>query len=136
MPDATTQHEFSADDNATFDRLVLRMRGVGFWLELYGFLLIGWFVFRVIPRNGVMTIEPFNLVTGLVFLFLGHWTRRGGRAFKTITQTQGNDLTHLMNAIRELSKLYGLIDRLILLGVVLLIVTFALTVMFLLKGGL
>ena len=85
MGDGSPQHEFSASDDAVFARLAVRMRGVGFWAEVFGLLLIGVFVVRLIPRDGGMTIAPFELAAGIVFLLLGHWTRRAGRAFRRIS---------------------------------------------------
>src|SRR5579883_2094658 len=119
MTEGSQQHEFQPTDDAVFQKLATRMRGVGFWFEVYGFLMIALFAIRLIPRNGGFTIAPFDLVTGTVFLLLGHWTRRGAREFRRVVETKGSDITHLMAALGEVSKLYGLLDRLILIAVVL-----------------
>jgi hypothetical protein len=53
-----------------------------------------------------------------------------------VAESEGSDLTYLMNAVRELSRVYGLIDRLIFVSVVLAIVGSVLVGIWLLKGGL
>ena len=119
-------YEFSTDDNAEFLRLATKMRGVGFWFVVYGIAMIFVFAFRLIPRNGDLNVDPMNLVTGLVFLFLGNRTRHAGRSFRRIAETQGGDITHLMQAVRALSRFYGLIDKLIFIVVILVIAGIAL----------
>lgn len=115
------QFEFSAGDNAEFLRLATKMRGVGFWFVVYGIAMILVFAFQLIPRNGRIDVEPLNLVTGLVFLFLGNRTRHAARSFHRIAETSGSDVTHLMQAVRALSRFYGLIDKLIFIVVILVI---------------
>ena len=46
MPSESQQHEFSQDDNAEFSRLAQKMRGVGFWFEVYGIIMLSLFAFR------------------------------------------------------------------------------------------
>jgi hypothetical protein len=136
MPSESQQREFSQDDNAEFSRLALKMRGVGFWFEVYGIIMLSVFAFKLWPKAGNIEIDPMDLITGLVFLLLGHWTRRGGLGFRQVADSKGSDLTYLMKAVRELSRVYGLIDRLIFVSVVLAIVGCALVGMWILKGGL
>ncbi len=136
MPSDSPQHEFSQDDNAVFARLALKMRGVGFWFEIYGIVMLVLFFFKLWPKAGNFEIAPMDLLSGLVFFLLGHWTRRGGLGFRQVAESQGSDLTFLMKAVRELSRVYGLIDRLIFISVVLAILGFAFVGMWMLKGGL
>lgn len=135
MPSESQQHEFSQDDNAEFSRLALKMRGVGFWFEVYGIIMVSLFAFKLWPKAGNIEIAPVDLLTGLVFLVIGHWTRRGGLGFHQVANSEGNDLTHLMKAVRELARVYGLIDRLILVAVVLALVGCAMAGIWILKGG-
>jgi hypothetical protein len=136
MPNESPQHEFSQEDSAAFSRLALKMRGVGFWFEIYGVIMILLFAFKLWPKAGSFEIAPMDLLMGLMFLLLGHWTRRGGLGFNQVAESEGSDLTYLMNAVRELSRVYGLIDRLIFVSVVLAIVGSVLVGIWLLKGGL
>jgi len=114
-------YEFSPEDNKAIDRLVLKMRRVGLWFELYGAILVFYFLMRFLPRSRSLAIAPLELITGLLFLFLGNWTRRGARAFREIVLTEGRDVDHLMEALRQLSYFYGLIDRAIFVVLILAI---------------
>ena len=136
MPIESPQHEFSQDDSAVFSRLALKMRGVGFWFEIYGIVMLLLFVFKLWPKNGNVEIAPMDLLTGVLFLLLGHWTRRSGSAFRQLVDSEGSDLTHLINAMRELLRFYTLIDRLIFLSVIVALVGCTLAAMWILKGGL
>ena len=136
MTTETPQHEFTNDHNAVFSRLAHKMRGVGFWFEIYGILMLLVFTFKLWPRAGNFEIAPTDLLTGLVFLFLGHWTRRSGKGFQKLADSEGSDLTHLMRAMQELSRVYGLIDRLIFLTVVLAVLGCVFVALWMFKGGL
>jgi len=127
--------KFTKDDSEVFSRLALRMRGVGFWFEAYGAFMLLLFVFKLWPKAGNFEIAPAQLLTGIVFLLLGHWTRRSGNGFRQLVDAEEGDLTHLINAMKELSRVYGLIDRLIFVAFVLAVVGGALAAMWMLKGG-
>lgn len=136
MAEGRMSYEFTGEDNAVFSRLATKMRGVGFWFEVYGVFLVLVFVYKLIPKGGHVDIAPLDLVTGLIVLFLGHWTRRGGWGFRRIAETQGNDVGLLMGALRELARFYGLIDRIIFVVVLVVIVGTSIAGLWLLKGGL
>ena len=132
MSASPPQFEFSTEDSAVFSRLAVTMRRVGFWFEVYGAALIVVFAFKLIPRNDRVDVELMDLVAGLVFLFLGHWTRRGGQEFQQVAETHGSDVTHLMQAVRELSRFYGLIHRVISIVVILVLLGIAIAGLYLL----
>jgi hypothetical protein len=121
MSQAGRQYEFSAEDNTTIGRLALKMRSVGSWFLLYGLLLVIFFVVKAVPWKGAAVVSPLELVTGLLLLFLGYQTRRGAHAFQSIVSTEGRDVGHLMEALRDLSRFYTTIDRVILVALVLAI---------------
>jgi hypothetical protein len=54
-------------------------------------------------------VAIFSGVTGLIFLLQGVWTRSSAGSFQKIVDTQGNDITNLMNAIGSLQTMYGLL---------------------------
>ncbi len=56
-----------------------------------------------------MGVAIFCGVTGLFFLLQGVWVRSSAAAFRKIVDTQGNDITHLMNAVGALRTMYGLL---------------------------
>jgi hypothetical protein len=55
-------------------------------------------------------------VTGVFFLLLGVWTRSAGGSFQKIVDTQGSDITNLMNALSSLQSMYGLLHLLLVLA--------------------
>lgn len=69
-------------------------------------------------NNHLWGIAIYAGVTGLFFLLLGAWTRSAGRSFRKIVDTQGNDITNLMNAVSSLQSMYALL-HLLLVGALL-----------------
>jgi hypothetical protein len=69
-------------------------------------------------NNFLMGVAIFCGVTGLFFLLQGIWARSSAASFRKVVDTQGNDITNLMNAIGELRTMYGLLY--LLLGAALL----------------
>jgi hypothetical protein len=64
-----------------------------------------------IPTNNnyLAGVAIFCGVTGVFFLLQGVWTRSSGASFQKIVDTQGNDITNLMNAVGQLRTMYGLL---------------------------
>jgi hypothetical protein len=54
-------------------------------------------------------VAIFSAVTGLIFLLQGAWTRSSAGSFQKIVDTQGSDISNLMNAIGSLHTMYGLL---------------------------
>ena len=142
---APGSYEFNESENKVFAGLAARSRGVGFWSMLYGILILMAFVYGCIPKSplgpmelqngglsaavkigrvdfkdGVSNIDLGAFVTGMVFLLLGIWSRAAGTGFQAVAKTQGSDIGHLMTALRNLSRLYGFLDRLIFFVVLLI----------------
>jgi len=59
----------------------------------------------------------------LFFLALGTWTSRSARSFKQIVTTQGQDVSHLMDALENLRKMYGLLSLVVKIYVAVAVVT-------------
>jgi hypothetical protein len=55
----------------------------------------------------------------LFFLVLGSWTSRSAQAFGQIVATRGRDINHLMDALNNLRKMYGLLSLVVKVYVVL-----------------
>jgi hypothetical protein len=53
------------------------------------------------------------------YLALGSWTNNAARAFERIVTTRGRDIEHLMKALENLRKMYGLLSLLVKLYLVL-----------------
>jgi hypothetical protein len=54
----------------------------------------------------------------LFYLALGTWTNRAAQAFRQIVTTQGRDIEHLMDAVDNLRKMYGLLSLIVKIYVV------------------
>jgi hypothetical protein len=81
-----------------------------------------------LPANNYLWGIALNVgVVGLFYLVMGVWTRTAGDSFQKIVDTQGSDISHLMNALSALHSMYALVYTLlvvtILLGLVALVVT-------------
>jgi hypothetical protein len=106
------QYEFSLAQNATIGNLATKMRFVGLFLILGGILQC---VAAFAGHYG-------GLISGAVNIMVGVWTRNAAGSFQQIVATQGRDITHLMNALGELLKLYRLQYVLLVIALVLLAV--------------
>lgn len=96
--------EFSEEDGQIFRQLSMSMRIVGIALLTWGILLT--------PRifaDGDMGA----LVMALCILTTGVWTILAAHRFRAIQQTQGDDIEHLMMAMRSVHHLYILIAGII-----------------------
>src|SRR5262245_61914780 len=48
-------------------------------------------------------------VAGLLYLLMGIWTSSSAASFRQIVDTRGSDISHLMNALGSLNRMYTLI---------------------------
>ena len=71
------------------------------------------------PDKHLWGIAIFSAVNFLIYLLVGVWTREAAGSFRKIVDTQGNDMSHLMNALAALNKMYTLISTLIVVGLLL-----------------
>jgi hypothetical protein len=109
LPSRPVRHEFDEFENRVFADLARKARGVGGWFILFG----------VVTILGLVRAPSLaGLIAGLVLVMVGVWSRRAALGFDAVARTEGGDLGHLMAALRELAKLYGLLDRIILIAVV------------------
>jgi hypothetical protein len=74
------------------------------------------------PATHLWAIDIAALVNGLIYLLIGVWTRSSAGSFQKIVDTQGHDISHLMDALGSLNKMYTLIYTLILIGLLTLLV--------------
>jgi hypothetical protein len=66
-------------------------------------------------------------VVGLFYLVMGVWTRSAGDSFQKIVQTQGSDISHLMNALSSLHSMYALVYTLLMVTLLLGLLALGLT---------
>jgi hypothetical protein len=73
-----------------------------------------------LPANNHLWGIAINAaVIGLFYVLMGHWTRSAGESFQKIVDTQGNDVSNLMNGLGSLNQMYSLLYTLLLLTLLL-----------------
>ena len=100
-------YEFGPDDGRVMADLAAKMRfvgiltvGLGLLALLYGIGSIG--------RSGVEAGPIVAVLTAVLLVLGGYWSLRGGREFLLVARTEGADVGHLMKALGNLRRLYGL----------------------------
>ncbi len=94
-----TQYEFNSEQNTILSDLAKKMQFVGiFEIVLGGIYFLG----------SIAIFSIANIGTGVIDILLGYLTLKASKFFKAIVDSEGNDMTHLMNAIVELKNLYAI----------------------------
>jgi magnesium-transporting ATPase (P-type) len=130
-------YEFTSQQNDMIGSLAGKMKFVGLFALVFGvlYLLSAVLVLAAIfqdklPADVVKNVPDEvkkslpntqflwgiciqSAVGGLIFTFIGVWTRSAGDSFKMIVDTTGRDISHLMNALGSLHKMYSLLSTLI-----------------------
>jgi hypothetical protein len=94
-------YEFTADQNHLIGTLASRMKFVAIFLIVLG-CIMGLAGLFSLPAGVVY------LVIAAIYIIIGIWTIGAANAFKKIVDTEASDISHLMNALNELKKLYTL----------------------------
>ncbi len=97
--------DFSDDQKEGFRALSASMSFVGACLVLFG-ALFGAFAL-VAFYAGFPWAALGLLAVAAVYGPTGWWTSSAGRALAGIVRTRGSDIKHLMDAVRELRRLFG-----------------------------
>ena len=72
-----------------------------------------------LPKNNFLWGVALNAgVIGLFYLLLGTWMRSSGGEFQKIVDTQGSDITHLMNALSSLHNMFALLYTLLVVTII------------------
>jgi hypothetical protein len=119
------QYEFTSRQNAVIGPLSRDMVWVAVPLVLVGVLYGIALIVTVVKafRDPHLFLEAALIGLAMLFyLALGVWTSRAARSFKQIVTTQGRDVTHLMDALDNLRKMYGLLSIIVKLYVLLAVV--------------
>jgi hypothetical protein len=67
------------------------------------------------PSNHLWGIAINAGLIGLFYILMGGWTRAAGVSFQQIVTTTGRDISHLMNALSSLEKMYALVYTLLII---------------------
>lgn len=97
-------YEFNSTQEKLVQALANKMRFVSFFLIAIGILR---FITGIVTLiRGAPLINA--IISGIIMLLIGFWTYTAASSFNRIVKTQGNDIENLMNALKELRKLYTL----------------------------
>ena len=104
-----SEYEFSQPENRVVRSLATVSRIAG-WLDLLlavAIVIVGGKIFSDDPHSLYVVLDVIVVAFSSVFLALfGVWLIRGASHLSRIVTTQGNDVSHLMDAFRELAKIY------------------------------
>ena len=94
-----TDYEFTAPENETIGRLAKNMRFVAIVQIVFGIILIGVGI-RSLPTG------LGSVIQGVIMILIAAWTLKAANAFKQIVATEGSDIGNLMEALRQLGRLF------------------------------
>ncbi|HEY8091262.1 MAG TPA: hypothetical protein VIF09_25540 [Polyangiaceae bacterium] len=112
------EYEFSDDHKESFRGLATSMSFVGVFTMLLGgvfgplFALMAFF-------GGSTAVGIGVAVDAAIYVVMASWMLSAGRSLSTMVRTRGRDIPQLMNAVKQLRRLFGLAL------VVIILVTFA-----------
>ncbi|MFN8608562.1 MAG: hypothetical protein U0931_13575 [Vulcanimicrobiota bacterium] len=126
------EYEFSSSENETIGDLSEKMGCVGAFALFQGSLYAGAGLLAFSLLQSRMGLAALNFLlwfglTGMALLSMGGWMRRSSLYFKTIINTQGQDVPLLMAALAELDKLYAIVAAVMTLAAGLSVLGFVLT---------
>lgn len=102
-------YEFNSTQEKLVQALANKMRFVSFFLIAIGILrFITGIVALIRGAPLIDAIISGAIISGIIILLIGFWTYTAASSFNRIVKTQGNDIENLMNALKELRKLYTL----------------------------
>ena len=117
----TIGYEFSEEENDLIASLSRAMRFVGsfamFWAVLSVIVSIGVIAYKFRVK-GDLTIDPTGWIAVIGYWLIGTWTRRAAASFTQVEKSRGHDIPWLMDALRHLRGVYGLIRLLLLVLIV------------------
>ena len=109
-------YEFDSGQNELIGMLAKRMKWVARFMMLFSAIaaVVG---FATLQDDGVSAI-----IQAALMLIIAIWTRKAAVAFEGIVQTEGSDITNLMDALGELKKLYTLQYWVIIIAIVFVLI--------------
>jgi hypothetical protein len=113
------EYEFTTEQSETISTLSSRMRWVGIFLIAIG-VIAGVAGLMSLAEAGIAVV---SIIQAVIYALIGIWTIRAATSFALIPETQGRDVTNLMNALGSLRTLYSFQFWLIIAGLVVLVLS-------------
>ncbi|HXX70543.1 MAG TPA: hypothetical protein VEK07_25395 [Polyangiaceae bacterium] len=115
---ARADYEFTEEQRDSVRSLAASMSFVGACLMLFGILLA---LFALIAVYAGFPLGAIGLfVVAAAYTPTAWWTMSGGRSLSAIPRTRGHDVEHLMEAVRQLRRLFAFARAVILVQTLLL----------------
>lgn len=124
-PLPTSPYEFNAEENVVIGVLSSQMQFVGLFS-----LAIGIFVIVA----GLLSHHLGSIVSGTFYAVIGIWTHRASVSLKKIVETRGHDLHHLLYALKDLRRFFGLLYWICLAALLLALCALAVAVVWSFTG--
>jgi hypothetical protein len=109
--------EFSEGERESLRALAASMSFVGVCLILFGALLgmlAAGALYSGFATSGLATGAVAALVVAVAYLPAGWWAMSGGRSLSALVLTRGRDAQHLLAAVSQLRRLFGLARAMII----------------------
>jgi glycerol uptake facilitator-like aquaporin len=94
------EFEFGDRENAVFLGLSAKMNFVGLFTVAVGIFII---------LLGILSDHHEPIIPGALYALIGIWTQRASGSFRNIAATRGQDVSHLMLALQDLTKPYSVL---------------------------
>jgi hypothetical protein len=107
------RYEFADAHKESFRPLAASMSFVGVCTMLFGMLSSVFFVGALYA--GLASLALGTAVTSALSLVIAWWTVSAGRSLSALVATRGRDVEHLMQAVAQLRRLFGLARVIIVL---------------------
>ncbi|RUL88579.1 hypothetical protein [Tautonia sociabilis] len=120
--DPPERFEFGPEHGRLIADLGSKMHFVGLLTLVLGALALFSGVVNRPPDEGIDGGSIVAVLTALFLAAVGFWSMRSGREFLLVARTEGADIPHLMSALQNLRRLFGLQYHLAWFGLVLLVV--------------
>lgn len=118
-PPPRGQYEFDREQNALLGDLGSKMQFVGMFAIVIGSLVL---VGGVLAANSE-AFNPGAFISGLLYIAIGAWTRSAGASFRDVVTTKGADITHLIEALGDVRRVYTLFYWICIFAIALLVIS-------------
>ena len=128
------EYEFSPEQNELIARLSNAMRWVSVPMLALGSLCVVNLIMSLVWLVQTKSYQDWHaigtmlylLFSTLLFLAFAVWTSRSSFQFQQITETRGQDISHLMGALDGLRKVYGVLATFVKVFVVITLLSLVL----------
>ena len=113
------RYEFTPAQEAVIGDLAGKMQFVGLCMCALAVLWVTQVVIVLVSRwNEPRPFDVYGTLNALIYGLIGFWTLTASGAFAQVVRTVGWDVSHVMDALRSLRKMYSLLNYLLIAAIV------------------